>query len=82
MQKPQDYSAEYLGTIHEGAVIAMKQLRPVRKLLPRAFCIWLYAYPAFLSMRRILRVGIERVWLRLRSRQRRMFGLRPFAAKS
>jgi hypothetical protein len=27
MQK-QDYSAEYLGTIHEGAVIAMKQLRP------------------------------------------------------
>ncbi len=32
--------------------------------------------------RRIVRAGIERGWLRLRWRQRRRFGLRPFAAKS
>ena len=32
--------------------------------------------------RRILRPGIERGWLRLRWRRRRMFGLRPFATKS
>ena len=36
----------------------------------------------FSHRRRILRAGIERGWLRLRRRQRRMFGLRPFAAKS
>jgi hypothetical protein len=32
--------------------------------------------------RRILQAGIERGWLRLRWRERRKFGLRPFAAKS
>jgi hypothetical protein len=36
----------------------------------------------FSHRRRILRVGIEREWQRLRWRQRRMFELRPFAAKS
>ena len=54
---------------------------PVRRALERS-AFGFTRILRFSHRRRILRAGIERGWLRLRRRQRRMFGLRPFAAKS